>query len=230
MTLVRQLDTAYAPGYRFIEIGCGNGNVLRDLEQVCAHGSVIGLDLFAEGLRYARQRVKAPLVQADIYALPFKTKFEMIGLFDVLEHLDNDGDILAQLRPALTVGGAILLTVPAYNALWSYSDRLADHKRRYTTQSLTEKLTQSGFEVSYISYFMMSILPLVWLSRTLSNYRLAHADDPNALERELFQNELKITPVINDGLTTLLKQEARFVQARKPMPFGTSILALAHKR
>lgn len=228
-TLVRQLDLEYSLGYRFLEIGCGNGNVLRELEQVCARGSVIGVDLFLEGLRFARQRVKAPLFQADIYALPFKDKFEMIGLFDVIEHLPDDMQILSQVHQALPSGGSVLITVPAYQALWSYSDRLADHKRRYTTQSLTEKLNASGYKVTYITYFMMSIVPIVWLSRTISNAKIARSSDPAALEQALFQNELDVSPIINKGLSALLKPETRFIHARKPMPFGTSVLALAHK-
>ena len=228
-TLVQQLDSEYTAGYRFLEIGCGNGNVLRTLEEVCAHGHVMGMDLFAEGLRYARQRVNVPLVQADIYAMPFRVKFEMLGLFDVLEHLPNDTDVLTQLHAALPPNGALLMTVPAYPSLWSYADELANHKRRYTVESMSSALQDTGFQVTYITHFMMSILPLVWVQRKLANYRIAHTDSPD-LGHQIFQDELKITPVVNNVLTSLLKREASFIRRRKPMPFGTSLLVLAHKR
>jgi SAM-dependent methyltransferase len=228
-TLVKQLDTEYQSGYRFLEIGCGNGNVLRELEHVCSNGNVMGMDLFAEGLRFARQRVTAPLVQADIFALPFKTKFEMIGLFDVLEHLQDDTHILSHLHTLLPAGGAVLITVPAYMSLWSYADRLANHKRRYTKRTLSDKLSENGFQVSYITYFMMSILPMVWFRRKIANYMIAHSDNPNTVEHKLFQNELKIRPLINDALTFLLDQESYFIRSRRQIPFGTSLLAVAHK-
>lgn len=227
--LVKQLVTEYEPGYRFLEIGCGNGNVLRELEQVCTTGTVIGMDLFAEGLQYARQRVAAPLVQADIYAPPFKTQFEMVGLFDVLEHLPDDKQILAHLQTMLPPGGAILITVPAYMSLWSYADRLANHKRRYTREELTEKLAQNGFRAAYVTYYMMSILPIVWFRRKLANYLIARSQTPAALEHDLFQRELKIRPGINKTLASALNQEARLVTRRRVMPFGTSLLALAYR-
>lgn len=228
-TVVRQLAAEYQPGYRFLEIGCGNGNVLRELEQVCTNGTVMGIDLFAEGLRYARRRVKAPLIQADIYALPFRTKFEMIGLFDVLEHLQDDNHILSHLNGLLPAGGAVLITVPAHMSLWSYADRLANHQRRYTRQSLLDKLRENGFQVSYITYFMMSILPMVWLRRKIANYMVARSLDPQTLEQELFQNELKVRPLINDVLMFILEQESHFIQSRIRFPFGASLLAVAHK-
>jgi SAM-dependent methyltransferase len=96
-TLVRQLTVGLAPGYRVLEVGCGTGNVLRVLEQVCPAGTVIGMDLFAEGLRYARRRTNCPLVQGDVQAAPYATSFALIGLFDVLKHLPDDRQILHHL-------------------------------------------------------------------------------------------------------------------------------------
>jgi SAM-dependent methyltransferase len=228
-TVAKQLDTTYQPGYRFMEIGCGNGNVLRELEHVCKHGSVIGMDLFAEGLHFARQRVSVPLIQADVYDLPFKTKFELLGLFDVLEHLQDDMLILSHLHRMLADDGAVLITVPAHMSLWSYADKLANHKRRYTRETLSEKLRANGFRVSYITYFMMSILPMVWFRRKIANYMIAHADDPRGREHELFLSELKIRPVMNYALAFLLKQEAILIRSRSQIPVGTSLLAIAHK-
>ncbi len=80
-TVVKRLTADMPRGYRVLEIGCGTGNVLRVLEQVCTDGTVIGLDLFLEGLRYARQRTHAMLVQGDMLHLPFGAPFDLIGLF-----------------------------------------------------------------------------------------------------------------------------------------------------
>jgi SAM-dependent methyltransferase len=228
-SLVKQLTPDYQPGYRFLEIGCGNGNVMKELEGVCENGTIIGIDLFADGLRFARSRVSSPLLQADIYATPFKVPFEMVGLFDVLEHLPNDTDILAHVKTMLPPGGRLLITVPAYNSLWSYADQLANHKRRYTRENLTQKLSSAGFRVEYITYYMMGILPLVWFGRKLSNYKLRRSDDPKALERVMFKNELKIRPVVNQILFHVLMQEIRFISRRCLLPFGTSLIAVARR-
>ena len=89
-TVVSQITANLAPGYRVLEVGCGTGNVLRVLEQACPHGMVIGMDMFAEGLYYARQRTSCPLIQGDINKPPFAKQFDLICLFDVLEHLPDD--------------------------------------------------------------------------------------------------------------------------------------------
>ena len=117
-TLVTQIVAPLAPGYRVLEVGCGTGNVLQVLKDSCHDGTVIGMDLFMEGLHYARQRSTAPVVQGNIHQPPFNTPFEIIGLFDVLEHLDNDRQVLQDLYRSLAPGGTLLLTVPAHRTLW----------------------------------------------------------------------------------------------------------------
>ncbi|MEO8609026.1 MAG: class I SAM-dependent methyltransferase [Chloroflexota bacterium] len=228
-TLAQQLMADYPAGYRFLEIGCGNGNVLKELERVATNGTVIGIDLFAEGLRFARLRVSAPLVQADIFNTPFKVAFEMVGMFDVLEHLQNDVDVLAQVRTMLAPGGALMLTVPAFKSLWSYADRNANHKRRYERADLEQKLTQAGFQVDFVSYYMMSVFPLVWVGRKLANRALRLSDNPHELERSMFRNELKIRPGMNQIMYQAVAQEIPFLARRRNLPFGTSLIAIARR-
>jgi SAM-dependent methyltransferase len=228
-TLVKQLVTEYQPGYRFLEIGCGNGNVLKEVEHDCTEGTVIGMDLFSKGLRFAQRRVSSPLIQADIYNPPFQTQFEMIGLFDVLEHLSDDMNVLSHMHTLLAPNGALLITVPAYMSLWSYADRLANHKWRYTLKELEQKLVQNGFQVSYITYYMASLLPLVWFRRKVANYLINHSDKPMELEQDFFARELRIRPGVNQMLTRLLSQETSLIARRRQLPFGTSLIALARK-
>src|SRR5215467_10945794 len=82
-TIAAQLVSDMAPGYRALEMGCGDGNVLRFLKGVCASGIVIGMDLYLEGLRYARKRTDCHLVQGDVSQSPFGKSFHLIGIFDV---------------------------------------------------------------------------------------------------------------------------------------------------
>ncbi|MBC8252826.1 MAG: class I SAM-dependent methyltransferase, partial [Ardenticatenia bacterium] len=165
--VVRRLAADMPTGYRVLEIGCGTGNVLRVLQDVCANGTVVGADLFLEGLRHARQRTSAMLVQTDMHALPFGVPFHLIGLFDVLEHLPDDRQALRDLHGLLDDDGRLVLTVPAHPSLWSYFDEASYHCRRYDRLGLQRKLHDAGYRVEQLTYFMASILPLVWLGRGL---------------------------------------------------------------
>jgi SAM-dependent methyltransferase len=232
--IVAQLIIDLPPGYRVLEVGCGTGNVLRHLKQVCANGTVIGMDLFFEGLSFAKRRIAANLVQGDIHHPPFSEHFNLIGLFDVLEHLDDDVEMLSLLRQRLTPDGALLLTVPAHMSLWSYFDDAGKHARRYTIPELSSKLKQTGYQVDYITEYMATIFPIVWLGRKLTT--LAEqvrgnngSKDPKAENRaqELSSRELKVTPIFNAIIYAILSQEMRFVANRHRLPIGTSILAIA---
>src|SRR5262245_29878949 len=99
--LFKQLTAMLPPKCRVLDIGCGTGNVLQVLERTCPAARVVDMDLFAEGLRYARQRVSCALVQGDIHKPPFGEKFNIIGLFDVLEHIPDDGQMLQELHDML---------------------------------------------------------------------------------------------------------------------------------
>jgi len=227
--LVSQITAGLATGYRVLEIGCGTGNVLRVLEQTCRRGTVVGMDLFAEGLQYARQRTSCSLVQGDMHTPPFGTQFDLIGLFDLLEHLPDDMQVLRDLHAMLAPEGVLLLTVPAHPSLWSYFDEASHHCRRYEGAELLQKLEESGYQVEQMTYFMASIFPLVWVGRklaALSNRRPASDATPTA---ELAVNELRVTPVINEMLVLLLTLESRLLARRQTLPWGTSLLVVARK-
>ena len=227
--VVSQITANLAPGYRVLEVGCGTGNVLRFLEQTCKNGVVTGIDLFAEGLQYARRRTTCQVVQADINAPPFATQFHLIGLFDVLEHLPDDMQVLRNVHTMLAPGGILLLTVPAHPSLWSYFDEGSHHCRRYRVSNLESKLNNTGYQIEYLTQYMVSIFPLLWLGRRLKSLidrrPSGSADRTDALARA----ELRITPVANGLLAFLLAPEARLIARRRRLPMGTSLLAIARK-
>jgi SAM-dependent methyltransferase len=227
--VVSQITANMAPGYRVLEVGCGTGNVLRLLEQTCKNGVVMGIDLFAEGLQYARRRTTCQVVQADIHAPPFATQFHLIGLFDVLEHLPDDMQVLRNMHTMLAQGGILLLTVPAHPSLWSYFDEASRHCRRYQVSNLESKLNNTGYQIEYLTQYMVSIFPLLWLGRRLKSLidrrPSGSADRTDALARA----ELGITPVANGLLAFLLALEARLIARRCRLPIGTSLLAIARK-
>jgi SAM-dependent methyltransferase len=227
-TLVRQIATDWNPGYRVLEVGCGTGNVLQALENVCLHGQVVGMDLFSEGLQYARRRVSCALVQGDIQAPPFGAGFQLIGLFDVLEHLPDDRQVLRCLHALLADEGKLVLTVPAHPALWSYFDQASQHCRRYPLDGLAQKLLDEGYRIEYLSEYMVAIYPLVWLGRRIAALtgRLFHKEQRTYA---LATNELRIIPLVNEFLGWLLSLEIRGLARRRQLPLGTSIIAIACK-
>lgn len=227
--LVEQTVGKFPQGYQVLEIGCGTGNVLRVLSAACSQGRVIGSDLFFGGLKFARERVSSPLVQADLYALPFEARFDLIGLFDVIEHIPEDENVLAHLYRMIAPGGYLFVTVPAHPSLWSYFDEGARHCRRYREHELGAKLRSAGFKIEFLTHYMAFIFPLVWLARRLTG--LASGNKSMSIEQAtaLTLAEFKITPLVNPILTWLLGYETRILAQRRELPFGTSLLALAQR-
>lgn len=224
--VVRQITRGLDPGYRVLEVGCGTGNVLRVLEGVCAKGSVTGMDLFPEGLRYAQQRTGCALVVGDMLTPPFNDgRFALIGLFDVLEHLRDDDKVLRYLSKMLADGGSLLLTVPAYPQLWSYFDEAAHHCRRYRPAEIEERLVRAGYRLEYVTPYMASLFPLLWVQR-----RMASGSGSRSQEnlREMVARDLTVPPG-NDLLGWWLAREIPLIRRRWRLPFGTSLLAVARK-
>jgi SAM-dependent methyltransferase len=230
--LVSQLEAGWAPGYRVLEVGCGTGNVLRLFKAICARGQVIGLDMFTEGLRFAQQRKAGTLVQGDGRAAPFGECFNLIGLFDVMEHLPDDVQMLEELWRLLNPSGVLLLTVPAYSALWSYFDEAAHHSRRYEMKELERKLTNAGYRVDYLTTYMGTILPMVWARRWLASHwprTNGQLGDESTFAYQLTQSEFKVLPIFNEIMAGLLAPEVYAVRNHWRLPLGASLLAIATK-
>ena len=224
LTLARAVTSSLAPCNRVLEIGCGTGNVLRVLEKAYPTSRVVGLELWFDGLRHARKRSRAALVQGDIRHSPFGTQFDLLGMFDVLEHLPEDQETLQLAHELLRPGGNLLVTVPAHQSLWSYSDEAAHHCRRYSSTDLRQKLESAGFIIEFISNFMACVVPLVWCYRKLAELRRK----TNTIQ-QLTSDEFRIVPIVNQLLMGGLYLEAKWVSRRHRLPIGTSLVAVARK-
>ncbi len=209
-----------------LEVGCGTGNTLRVLRAAFPSATVVGVDLFADALAFARRRNVASLVQARVEQLPFRAEFDVIGLFDVLEHVQDDGAALDGLRRLLRPGGTLLVTVPAGRALWSRFDDESHHVRRYEPMELGDKLGASGFGPSYVTYFMTGLYPVVWLGRRVQRW-LDRPARGGTRSDSATARELRVIPGLNGSLLRLLAPEAAWIANRRRLPFGTSLLAIA---
>jgi SAM-dependent methyltransferase len=226
--VVGSLVRALPPGYRVLEVGCGNGNVLRELERVCVRGTVVGVDLLAERLEFARRRTNCELRNGNIYELADEQPYDLIGMFDVLEHLEDDALALQGLSRALAPSGRVVLTVPAHQTLWSYADTHAGHYRRYNVEQLERALKAGGLRVEFCTQFMAALFPLLWVGRRLAALWGRPAGDAKS-QRDLFRSELRVVPVANWILRLMLEWEAPLLARRKRLPLGASLLAIASK-
>jgi len=209
---------------RMLEVGCGNGSVLAFLKK---NGiKVEGGDIFMEGLAFCQQRVNStPLYQLDVLALPFHEEFDIVGLFDVLEHINDDSRALAEIKQTLKCNGVLLMTVPAHQFLWSYFDERSNHKRRYGRVELIAKVEQAGFTVKKVSYYMFFLFPLLAAIRLISNLRQRKGDRQ---ERAGGSLETKTVPVLNEVFLGLLRLE-RLLLRHFNLPFGASLVVLAER-
>jgi SAM-dependent methyltransferase len=211
---------------RMLEIGCGNGSVLAFLKR---NGiELVGGDIFMEGLAFCRQRVNSiPLYQLDVMALPFRNEFDVVGLFDVLEHIDDDARAIQEISQALKQKGMLLITVPAHQFLWSYFDENSNHRRRYQKDELLAKMEQAGFTVKKISYYMFFLFPVLAAIRLIGNIK-KHARKENKKLTIDASLETKTIPILNEVFLASLRLE-KFLLRYFNLPFGASLVVLAEK-
>jgi trans-aconitate methyltransferase len=204
----------------FFELGCGTGFVLQAVSRAFPDARLVGGELAAQGLEIAGERVpSATLIQVDGRQIPYRDEFDLIGAFDVLEHIEEDEAVLAELRAALEPEGRLILTVPQHPWLWSAADDFGEHKRRYTRAELVGKLQRNGLDVAYVTSFMTTLLPLMAVSRW--RQRDLRSFDP--------ARELRISPRIDRVLERVAGAERHAVQRGVSLPAGGSLLAVARR-
>lgn len=210
----------YSPGNAMLELGCGNGNVLQYLLEKGI--SMDGADMSMESLQNCRRKTGAALYHVDAYRTPFEDEsYGAVGLFDVMEHVKNDGLLLKETFRICKKGGFVIITVPAYQGLWSYFDRLAQHERRYEKSELIAILEKSGFTIRRISFFMMAALPAVWIMRRLISKNVQN-------DRGFDSPDLRTVPIVN-GTFSILCFFERLLLKLTDLPFGTSLICVAQK-
>jgi SAM-dependent methyltransferase len=205
----------------FLEVGCGTGFVLAGIAKTYPKISLSGSEIFLTGLSYAATRVPtAKLMQMDARQIPFLDEFDVVGAFDVLEHIQEDELVLSQLYTALKPSGVLLLSVPQHPLLWSASDEYACHVRRYTCAQIEEKILEAGFEILKSTSFVTLLFPIMMLSRWIQK-KNKQAFNP--------ANEFVINPVLNKILYSLMIFEFAGIQLGLNYPFGGSRFIVARK-
>lgn len=204
-----------------LEIGCGTGYVLRGVTGAMPQLRVSGSEIFLEGLGFARQRLPgADLFQMDARRIPYTSEFDVIGAFDVVEHIREDEAVLREIHRALVPAGGAIFTVPQHPALWSARDESACHVRRYRRYELEDKLRASGFRVVFSTSFVSLLLPLLVASRLRQRQP---AGDARA------DAEFTPRPMVNGALYHVLRLESLLIRAGLRFPAGGTRLVAAVK-
>jgi SAM-dependent methyltransferase len=225
--VIRWLVERYAPrAERVLEIGCGTGFSLTALRHALPNARIAGSELHSAGLATARQRHgdDVELIQMDARHYHLSDALDLVGAFDVLEHIAEDERVLAETARALKPGGILIATVPQHPWMWSTSDDLALHQRRYRQGELARKARAVGLQPLYETSFTTLSFPLMMASRLLERFRTRKQS-----LAELANGQLHPSPIINGALLALARVEHALRRANVPLPFGGSQVVVARR-
>jgi SAM-dependent methyltransferase len=204
----------------FLEIGCGTGFVLQAIHHQYPDAVLTGTDYFSEGLVFAQKRLpNVQLMQLDAQTMNDENKYDVIGAFDVLEHIPDDQLALQNCARALTPNGMLFISVPQHMWLWSHVDTYSEHMRRYSEEELCEKVRLAGLQVVYTTSFVSLLVPLMMLMRKKVT---AETYNPDA--------EFNVSPLLNTVLKTIMQIELLLIRIGIRFPIGGSRFLVAQKR
>jgi len=221
-TLVKR----YAANRVFWDIGGGNGYVSKGLQS--SGISTILVEPGELGAQTAAKRGVKNVICATFEGAGLNDNvIKSAGLFDVLEHIEDDLMFLKSLNQTMAKDGLLFITVPAYQTLWSKDDDYAGHFRRYTTEKLNKTLDQAGFEPVFDTYIFSLLIYPVFLLRTLPG-KLGLGKNPSSKNK--IQSDHKAGGLASKVLERIWNRELIRLKEDKKIPYGGSCLVVARKR
>jgi SAM-dependent methyltransferase len=202
---------------RILDAGCGSGRNMLELARL---GTATGIELSDESVALARKRDVGEVVAGSVLEMPFPDdSFDFAVSLDVIEHLEDDLAALCELRRVLAPGGTLLLTVPAYQWLWSHHDEINEHHRRYTRRSLQRVAEQAGWKQVRTTYFNSLLLPVAIVLRVLDRVNRGKTTESSL--------DLWVPPgPVNWLLERPLALEAALIARGARIPAGLSLMAV----
>jgi SAM-dependent methyltransferase len=201
---------------RVLDAGCGSG---RNMVELARYGVVTGVELSDTSVALARERGVGEVLEGSVMNMPFdEGAFDLTVSLDVIEHLQDDVGALRELRRVTKPGGALLVTVPAYQWLWSGHDVVNHHHRRYNRRTLLAAAESGGWHLESSTHFNSLLLPVAILLRALERFK------PSTTKSSL---DLWIPPApLNWALRQPLRLEAAVIGRGGSIPAGLSLLAV----
>lgn len=201
---------------RLLDLGCGTGAFDLDLASI---GRPVGADMSRLALDFAATRGTFDLVQADGSALPFAAgSFDSVVGLDVFEHIEDDRAALKECARVLRPGGVLVLTVPAFRALWGPHDVALHHFRRYRRAEVRARLVGAGLAPERLSYSVFFLFPIVLLIRLFEKRKRGPAE----------ASLPSVPGWLNALLIALGGLEAALICSMS-LPWGSSVVAVARK-
>ena len=210
-----------------MDVGCGYGGMLEGLSR---YGQVMGLEVELESAKFCIRRGFEHICLGSGYALPVPPdSLDLITLFDTIEHIEDDQQVINQCRESLRPGGHVMITVPAYQFLFSDNDRISHHFRRYTRGQLVKIVEAGGLEVVKATYFNVLlfplILPAVLFLKTIQAILGTHDKGSEGGKTNL---SYKMPKTVSSILAAVFSSE-RHILTHISSPFGHSIAVIARK-
>lgn len=203
-----------------LEVGCGPGGMLSPLAK---YGTVHAADIDHGSMEYCHSRGFQRAVTCSGLDLPFAdASFDVVCLFDAIEHIPDDQKVLEEVRRILKPDGLVFLSVPAYQFLYSQNDRLVHHQRRYTKSRMRKLLTTAGLSPTKLTYFNAFLFPLIVpavLVLKLKEKLFGLPDGQTNLSHSFCKP-------INDAFAWFMGSE-RLLLRHTEFPFGHSLIAMA---
>lgn len=200
-----------------LDVGCGNGRLLKKLSNYYNKDSLYGIDPSALAVKLAKEGVGINVKMGCIENLDFAPSyFDHVIASDVLEHIENDNAAYDQLLKVLKPQGRLIITVPAHQWLWSSHDEALDHKRRYSSLSLKKLLKRENIEIEKIGYFYGIVFPAFIVSRLLDRFIKTDSES----KHEIFPG------MVEKILFKFTEFELNFLN----LPFGSTLYAQVRKK
>lgn len=212
---------------KFLELGSGTGFVMKALSQENLF-ELTGSELYLQALKYAKQKLpNVEFIQFDAAATEaLPRKFNLIGAFDVIEHIEDDRQVLKNMAGMLEDNGMLFLSVPQYMFLWSQLDEIVKHKRRYSKKELLSKLNEAGFSPVFVSSFVFALFPAVCLVRLRDKSQESNKSNV----KEDFEKRVSFPNFLNVILDNIMKIDEFLISMGMSLPFGASLVVLATKK
>lgn len=203
---------------RVLDAGCGTGGLLRRLRAARPAWALTGLDFSPIACELARERTGGEIVPGSIAALPFAdATFDAVVSCDVVCQVTDPALAVREFHRVLRPGGTVVLTMPAYQWMFSYHDRKVDNLRRYTRGEVNALLEGAGFRVVRSTYWNMWLFPLAVLRRKILP-PTAPASDVGPFPAP-----------VEAGFNALMAIEHAWLGLGWRLPFGNSVLTVARK-
>ena len=219
--IVRRVIERYGnlkPGDTILDVGCGTGAIMKQLSEKY---KVVGIDMSPLAVEYSKKRGLTDVFLMPVQEFP-RDKYNVKAaiLLDVIEHIDDDVDVLRTVRDIVGQDGRVIVTVPAYKWLWSSHDLVNHHKRRYNSALLRETLDKAGLEPVMMTYYNTLLFPLAVVKKVMGKWKAADqaseaVDQPSGFVNSLFYSVFASEKNLVPNFT---------------LPFGVSLLTVARPK